>query len=464
MTQFPPSEEKDRIHRYQANRQLFFGNHGDGLAGYLQNHGKEFSNGTLRLLSIPFAGMISTVSADLLFEQFPKVTTENNNQFIEALKTKNNLEVQFYESALSGSYAGDVVFRVRVENEEVIVEDVNPEVYFPEYDATNVRREPTAHNIMYKVPLGTDVNHHPREGVLQERHTAGLIEYRLWLLDANSDQIVKELDLAEYDPELPLRVDTNIDKPLVIHIKNHGVNSSRFGVSDYHDLYDLMYAIDNRISRTESILDRHGDPILTVPPGILDETGQVAREQMGVIEMGMDAQGNSTDKPEYIVWDAKLESSFQQLETYIDQLLTFAQISPAILGRDNAGQAESGRALKFKMLRTLSMKNRKQKYFENGMKQIFQTAQELAKKNGYTANGVVSADPEEVQIEWPETYTSDEHEETQLEVMKVNNGLSSNARSIARLEDITVEEAKERVEENQLNEQEKQQQGPNLNI
>lgn len=463
MQQFPPTnDDQVRLDKYRENKALFFGEHSKGLADYLT---QQFSRKEVRFLSIPYAGMISTVSADLLFEDFPKITTTNNNDYLEALKNKNNLEVQFYESALSASYFGDAVFRVRAEDNEVVVEDVNPEVWFPEYDPGNVKKEPISHRLMFRVELNERNNQGEfKQGVLVERHLKGQIEYTLYELKDDGTEIKEERGIELYDEALQPVVETGIEDFLVVHIKNYGVNSSRFGISDYHDLKDIMYAIDNRVSRTENILDKHGDPILAVPRGVLDDTGQVSREQMGVIEMGQDMNGSEPSKPEYIVWDAKLESSFQQLSEYIDQLLLFSQISPALLGKDKEGQAESGRALKFKMLRTLSMKHRKEKYYENGMKRIFRIAQEFAENNGYTANGVSSASAEDVVIEWNESFLQDEFQQTEMEVMKVNNGLSGEARAISRLEGISLKEARERVQENQLDQQQQQPASPSLEL
>jgi hypothetical protein len=129
-----------------------------------------------------------------------------------------------------------------------------------------------------------------------------------------------------------------------------------WGISDYEDLVDLFFAINNRLSRNEHILDKHGDPILAVPQGVLDGSGNVSRQNLGMIELPSHPMNGEVSKPEYIVWDSKLESSFAQIDVLLEQLWISSEMSPTLFGLTKYGVAESGRALKYKLLRTLSSK------------------------------------------------------------------------------------------------------------
>jgi len=62
----------------------------------------------------------------------------------------------------------------------------------------------------------------------------------------------------------------------------------------------------------------------------------------------MDEAGN---KPEYIVWNANLDSAMKEIDKMVEFLFMFSETSPDALGLGKGGQAESGRALKMKLLR-----------------------------------------------------------------------------------------------------------------
>ena len=80
-------------------------------------------------------------------------------------------------------------------------------------------------------------------------------------------------------------------------------------------------------------------------------------------------------------------------------LFLFSETSPSAYGLDKGGVAESGRALKFRLLRTIAKKHRKQLYYDDGLKELLTTAQEFAKANGLTCDDVkVKRKPQKIMI------------------------------------------------------------------
>jgi hypothetical protein len=448
MLKFPPPKELQRINDYEIYEKIFFGEH---YEAFNVATGGEFGQDLkkldkLRYVAANFGGMISKLSADMLFEEFPKITMPDQDEFIDALIESNNLKTQFYESALENSYRGDAVFRIRGEEKQVIIEDLNPSIYFPEYDENNVRREPKAHNLAWRVGLGgtNPTSGKQRQGMFMEKHLKGSIKYHLYEIDGAGNVLGEITPIESYYPEIKPTEATNIKDFLVVHIPNFRVNSRFFGISDYKDLTSLFAAIENRVTKVDNILDKHGDPILAVPEGVLDEEGNVNRKSFGVIEVPTD--GGSGQKPEYIVWDANLDSAFKEIDKLVEFLFMTSETSSAAFGLDKNGAAESGRALKYKLLRTIAKKHRKELYYDCGLKRLFKNACEFAKANSFMAGEVAwKGEVGKVQIEWQDGIINDALETLEVEEKKQSMGITSDVDIIMRTEGISKKEAEAKV-------------------
>lgn len=437
--------DKSRLAEYELHTKIFVGEHFDAFAHLSKDFKKDYKH--LQYVTANFGGLLSKISADMLFEEPPKMTLPDGDMdFFTALLSRNQMSIQLYESGLEQSYNADVLFRIRAEDSQCIIEDINPAYWFPEINPNNVRAEPTAHNLKWKMKL-KDANGKDIEALFVERHTKGKIEYKLYQLDGET--LGAELDVAGYlktkdGKPHPVEVDTKINDFLLVHIPNFRTNQRYFGLSDYKDIISLMFAVNNRLTAVDSILSAHGEPILAVPSGVLDDNGKVNRKKFGVIEVD-NTQANGM-LPTYIVWDAKLESAFSEIDKLIELLLMFSDTSATLLGLDKGGVAESGRALKFKLLRTLAKKHRKELYYDVGIKKVLLTAQEFAKANNLKAKDVtLTGKPVEPVLTWQDGVINDAMETLEQEEKKLELGLTTKAESIAVVDGIEQDEALEKL-------------------
>ena len=445
MLQYPPTpQDSARLSAYDKFQKLYLGEHYEAFNIKNSQLGKDYDK--LQYVVTNFAGLISRLSADMLFEEFPTIRLpEGDDNFIHNLFYKNSLKSQIYESGLEQSFRGDVVLRIRAENKEVIVEDINPACYFPHYDTSNVRAEPDYKALAWVVSLGQPVaSSKERKGVYIEKHYKGRIDTELYELDG--DKLGARLPLQEYYPEELDTVNTNINDFLVIHIPNQRINTMWNGLSDYYDLEPLMQAINNRITRIDLILNKHADPILMVPKGVLDDDGKVRREAMGTIEI--DTGESAGAMPQYIVWDANLESAFKQIERLVDNLFMTGEVSQAAFGMDSAGAVESGRALKYKLLRTIAKKHRKELYYDDGLKRVIYVAQDFAKANKYTVNGyAITKKPVIPEIIWKDGVINDTLDAIDAEEKALNAGLTTKEDAISRVYGYSETEAIDKLAE-----------------
>lgn len=440
--EFPYTDSKDRIKNYDYYEKLFLGDHFNAFNIRIddQRYNREYQK--LRYVIVNFAGAISKVVADLLFSEPIIIKSEKNQEFLENLVEENNLEAQFYESALSNSFLGDDVFKIRVglrrpsdKKPSLIIEENTPKVYFPHLNKDNVRDEPTKHEFAWKVIIDE------KEYLRKEIHEVGKITNELWTL--KNGAIQDPVDIKEI-MGIEETEDTKVDRMLVTHIPNWKIAGKFFGISDYFDLDSLFYAINNRFTKVDNVLDKHTDPILAVPEGVLDEDGKVRREALNMIEISPEA---GKEKPAYVVWDASLENAFSELERLVESLFIVSETSPDVFGQGK-GQSDSGRALKLKILRTIAKASRKRLYYDRAIKDILYTAQFVAKAWNLEAGGVkCSEEPTMPDIEWNNGLPIDDAEAIDDEVKRQDAGLSTVEDALMRLDGMDEHQAKEKAKE-----------------
>lgn len=449
--QFPYPNSASRLQQYDYFERLFMGEHFQAFNIKIDSEAYTKEYGKLRYIAVNFAGLVSKVVADFLFSEPIKVSFDDGDQeFGDALIHENNLHTQNYESALSNSYKGDALYKLRIDkrnptdkNPTIIIEDVTPNIYFPHINPSNVRAKPEVEELAWQFEYGG------KQYVRQELHSPGQIAYHVWLLNGN--QIAAEVDPAEagitsfkYN-----QVDkTGIDRNLIVHVPNWKPSGRYFGLSDYFDMQSIFYAINNRITKTDNILDKHSDPILAVPEGVLDASGNVERAKLNMIEIPKTGTGVAGEKPEYIVWNASLDNAFKEIEKLVEFMYMMTETSPDILGMGQ-GMSDSGRALKLKLLRTIAKASRKKLYYDHALKEVLYIAQLLAKTHPDVLVGglKLKAEPVIPDITWSDGLPIDNSEQVDTEVKRIDAGLTTKKDAIIRIDGVDEETAEGMVEE-----------------
>jgi len=442
INKFPNKESVTRLRQYSKYERLLEGNH---YNAYMSEIGDKFSDRYkyLRYMTCNFAGLISKVMADVMFGEKVRIESadkiDGQNDFINELMYQNKLDVQLYESALLNSARGDALLRIRVEDDQIKVEDINPAMYFPKL-SNNFRSEPEEVVLAWKEFLQGEKGEEVY--LIKEIYTKGLIKTEVFRMkDRESQEVVKKIDVKVYNElagtEYEEKIETGIDDIPLVHIPNIRMNNKFWGSSDYVDLESLFFAVNNRMTSIDNILDKHSDPILSVPPGILDEDGNVRKEKLGMIET-QEGEG----KPEYIVWNANLDIAFQQIDEIIKMIFLMGEVSPDVVGLDTGrNAAESGRALKLRMLRTLAKKNRKALYYEIGIQRAIEIASKFA--NAGAMVGDIKYKGEDIipNVTFADGVVDDKVEEIANETMKLSSGITSKKRAIEIIEDMDGDEA-----------------------
>lgn len=447
-TKFPYPAEIGRINNYNFHEKLFFGNHFEAFRMKIESEafGREYAK--LRYVVANFPGLISRIIADLLFIEPPKIKVEDGDQdWVDELLSENKIRTLNYESALANSYFGDNLYKIRIGKRKptdkkttIIIEEQTPLVYNPKINQFNVKGEPEEQELSWAIKVDD------KEYLRKEIHEPGKIYSKAFNLQDGKIGTEVSLDTIGVQGVKSEEV-TQIDRSLLIHVPNwRAGNKNRvFGISDYNDLETLFFGINNRMTKIANVLDTHSDPILALPDGIVDEKGKVRKSKLGLF-VRPEGADDKTD-PKYITWDANLEWAFKEIEKMVEMTFMMSETSPDILGMGQ-GQAESGRALKLKLLRTLAKAQRKQLYYREALIEVVYVAQLLGKAWGIEFNGKkLQKDPVKPEIVWSDGLPADMTELIDEETKRIDAGLTTKTDSIMRLDDVDEDTAKKKAEE-----------------
>jgi hypothetical protein len=443
---WPPEDHAKRLENYARCRQLFMGEH-DEVYARVQAWLDREADKTIVYIVCNFAALISKICADLLFGEPVRVIVGDEGsleqQAVDEIISNNNLHTTNYEMALSNSWRGDAVYKARFgkyrdwsKGEQAIIESVPAGIFFPHLNGDNVQE-------MTGVTLAWEKKAGGKRYLRKEIHEPGLIRNELWRLEGSRiKERVPLSTLPEYE-NLPDEQETGYPGLLVEHVPNWRLDDMFWGISDYVDLESLFDELNNRVSKISRILDKHSDPKLIVPPGLMkyDEKTKrwyIEKEDLQVVEVDQEQVG---DLPKYLVWDAQLEAAFKQIDKLLELLMMMSEVSPAAFGLDKAGVAESGRALKFRLIRTLAKINRKKLYFDQGLKNILYAAQVLD-----VVHGGKNYEPKMPRIEWADGIPVDPLEQAQVEQIRLASGNTSLESSVRRLDGLDGQALKEELQ------------------
>ena len=141
-------EDRKRVKRYKENKKLFKGVH-DEVFKNIQLKLDNKDQIAMTYLVANYCGLLSKISADMLFGEQPSLKFENKavEKRMEDLIKDNNLYTTLYESALGNSYRGDACYKVRYAKKSsysdercIIIEPQNPNYYFVEQADDNIRQ------------------------------------------------------------------------------------------------------------------------------------------------------------------------------------------------------------------------------------------------------------------------------------------------------------------------------------
>lgn len=382
---FPLVDHEERIIRYKRNDKLAKGDHANVFATKEKNS---------LYVSANFAGLIVRKSADFLVGENVMVSSgteaDSKEQLaLDRITEDNKMNRLNYQQALKAATLGDAFFKVRFGNEfsgafpesydpkRVLIEGVDPKKVYPQtspFDKSKI--------IAYHIAEAVQMNGSDSWTLYVESHYSGRIVFRQFELrefHTNRDGSIETFKISDEIPSAYEVQNTNCPVPLVVHIPNYSDGNSWEGTDDLTEHIALFDEINSRLSQISSILDKHADPALAVPTGLLQEDSEGNAYFQIAMNKVFEVMGKDDIIPQYISNNnPQLEQAFKELDMLLEFLLSTTEIPAVAVGlKDSGTSGNSGIGIKWRMNSLLAKINRKRQFYEDGLKRVYMIAQML---------------------------------------------------------------------------------------
>lgn len=303
------------------------------------NDYSDFTNAT-KLMAYPRLLTLKTV--DMVMGQPPNITAQNDDKMSEMIRDIRNsskLNEAFKQALIDYSRFGVLLLRVfKREDGRAGITAWDPSEWIPVFypDGTN--------RIHYNV-IGWVID----SKLTVQIHDTEDGSYTEKVFQLNTSNLIsKLLSTKKYNKGTKHR--------LLYAVTNTPTTTNPLGTNDYEIINGLLQKAIARLCAILRVLDEHADPSMTGPHTLLSrsESGETVFRTSKYY-----AVGNEEQKPEYLVWEANLESSFRAFEELCKQIYILSEMGEAFLGAPGGtGNVVSGTAMRFKMISPLAKARR----------------------------------------------------------------------------------------------------------
>ena len=433
-SEWPPTSEKERLVKYQDNRDIFEGNHADVYSAAFKRIERvigNFSNIISFHTIINYQKLISLKSADLLFGEPPNFSAGDEGSpeqtSIDTIIENSELINTGYEGIIDASRFGTGIFQIYQSDIGGIISVIPPGLWFPVVSEDNIKKI-LYHILAWKVSAGDE------KYLKVQIHEKGKYTERLYYIDNSTatsnvlgDTIGKLISEEIFQ--------TGLSDFAIIPFHNVLTSDRIYGFDDYSDIDSIISEILVRVSQISKILDKHADPSATGPAAAMVKDGASGEWKM---KMGgyFPRLDNESPEVKYITWDGQLTAAFSHLEFLINALYTISEMGSAIFGdlSNKAGQIPSGSALKRLMISPLAKVNRMRMRIDPALKKAIKLCSELPGKNIKKL--------ETVSITWQDGLPGDPAEEANImQIRTAGKQTMSQKRALKTYDGLSEEEA-----------------------
>lgn len=391
---FPPASEIPRLQKYEENRKLFEGEHEKVFKDWIRILREDQT--AYLLLVLNWHKRLSTLWGDLLLSEEPRITAGLSGSpeelELEKIIETSDLINTAYQVILDVSRYGTGLFNIRNRK----IELTNPSIWYPVVNPDNVK-EVQYHVLAWTIGEG-------KEKILKVQiHEKGrYIENHYRINNSLIDAIISTNTIS-----------TGLDDFAIIPVHNTVVSDRYFGIDDYTDIDGIIQELEIRLSQISKVLDKHSDPNMYGDESALEIDPATGQEYIRGGGRFFPVQQGGTP-PGYVVWDAKLESNWKEIDILMQQLYIISETSEACFGQLKQGMVESGSALKRLMIAPLAKVQRLRMRLDPALKKAIKLCSSKIKN---------------INIAWQDGIPTDEKEDA--EVMAIRTGATGGSKTIS---------------------------------
>lgn len=399
---WPPADqdERDRIAEHQKNRKLYEELHLDIFPKYNAYINDKLHDDKKQPIILGLAETATTNYMDLLLGEAPEIDapkvypSPDDEVFIDV----SRCGIGLYEISQDGITAA------------------NPETVYLVTDPGNIRKV-TAYVFFAEFKEGE------KSYVKLTIHEPGSITHKVfWLKDG---KLNAEVPLSEFPAFAGYQVDEEGKQypfgkdagaqMLVVRVDNALSSDRRYGRSDYTpSVHSLIETLDRAFAFRFETLAKFNRPIPVVPETAAPFDHALQRRVFKTEDAIITKEGDVPSS--YLTWQADLASVEREIEQTMQQLLIKLKLSPVLLAGQGQGTAESGTALRIRLIPSLS----KVRKFATALKAAIPQVQSLKSKldAALQVEGAQAYEPEDVTVRLKDGIPDDPMERAQIRLTK----------------------------------------------
>lgn len=388
--------------------------------------------------------VIAELPADLINRALGNISADTENgaelAFIQEVAKKAETAAKIWGAVVQQQIDGRVAYRIRRnESGRVWFEWVLGDRYFPHSDDEGA-------DFAWIEEQGEA----PRKDrfLRVERHRLdgdkATIDQLVFKMEGNTvgDQIEIAAYANAYGQSIPEPVEINgVDELLCGLVVNNDTLLAPRGVSALNGIDTIQEEINWTITRDSIVFEKHGKPKLAIPRKLWETVADKNNQHYGQrFVRSADLEVVSYDEnngavPQYIVWDAKLEQSFEHVQRLIEYMCAVSKTSPQAAGVKEA-KGETGVALLYLWIQSVIKAEAIKDKFDQAMKDAIRKCILLE-----NTLGGKNLKPDAPVIEWGDMLPKAESERDSEEIEKYTAGAQSLETTVRKLHPDWTEKA-----------------------
>ena len=358
---WPPldRDEADRIAEHVLMRKIYNGLHDEIFPRYAAYLADKEEGELKQVIILDWAALATTTYLNLTFGKPIEIKAK-----MDVIPERPDSQI-----VIDASRYGHAAYEVTDEAISIL----NPENMYLVVSPANIQKI-TNFVIFAKFKQQDLVTEKELEYIKFTIHSKGQIQHLIFELRGN--KIVGPLALINFAAFAHIKTGENgvqktqaTEDILVVHVQNQLSSERYYGRSDYKpSVLSLIESLEMSFSERDEVQHK-----FTAPTPVIPDSATVFDHSLGewVFEAGAPIFTMPGDvPPSLMVWDAQLAHVEKAIDQKMEQLLQMLQLSKVLLAGQDAGNAESGTALRFRLIPTMSQVDKHARAMEKAIPQV----------------------------------------------------------------------------------------------